>query len=229
MELIKTTVQHLPVQSLISWKNNPKERTTWNSSLKKLKIAVEQTKHIQALLILSFAGKMDKKFVVLDGNRRLEVAKSLNIGNLKCEIIDSADIKISEEEFFSYYNTSLSVGEKSKQYIYKITRNEKVLLKSQITALRHIQKCGGVELVDRLIDSRRSLKTDYALVSMIIKHCKKNFLDMEVCKTVYEWMEYNSESTFAVKQLIYPSTKGRPMNPSTMWENIINNIPLTGK
>lgn len=225
MNLIKTRFVELFVNQITPWELNPPERTSSNIGLMKLKTAIQTTRHVGALLVLHYRDNVANKFICVDGHRRLALMKELNISKVYCEVIDSDDIKIPLEEFFAYYNTSLKLGDMSRQYLYSITKNDKVLTQKQRIGLYYFMKAGGTELIDRIIKERKSLSALHSTALVVMGYCKKSYIQPAYALVFANWFLDNNEIGIKLKLLC----ERKMINNKEIWSAIENNKPITGK
>lgn len=161
----------LPVRSISNYKDNPSIRTE-DKSLKELENDIIKSKTIVPIYVKQ---DIEKGYIVIDGNRRLTVAKKLKYETLQCLVSDEQTG--SDADYFILLNKQRKLnGLEQMEFVKKTGKYVTKRFKEDYEFALNI---GGQDLIDRMINKKvnpASLKGIVLRVASYLNDYKAEFM-----------------------------------------------------
>ena len=168
---------------------NPSIRTQKNPAWKQLRHSIKNNGMYTPILV---AGNN----VVIDGNRRLSVARDLGEKYIQCVRLNSTSHKDFDDIFVRCHEDTMAIS--ACQQLERYLKGAKVS-KFLETVIGVLEKVGGKRLLKRIVNLNKSPFSYYIGLSMYSKYTGKK--DIATMKQVMYWM-MNVGSAYKLKSLI---------------------------
>jgi len=213
MKLTKPRLISIPINKLKPIKLNPRVRTE-DKKLVTLKNEVERSKLIVPLIVK--LDETDNKYWIVDGNRRYNVAKKLELTEVFCCVIDKQNYSLGE--LFVALNKQLKMDGFQR---LMIMRDAGIFFsKSEEKKYTYLLDIGGAELINLMIGKKNNATYTYYWTQRVRNYLGKNL--KEDIKTIAYWLVEHKQ------QYVSRKAEEAKINKAFWWKLITEGKPLQG-